>query len=326
MPLVVVCTPLPVPKRVLPAEAHLLDRGAFGRGADERRIAGAMRLAEGVAAGHQRDGLLVVHRHAREGLAHVATRRHRIRIAVRTLGVHVDQAHLHRGERVLEHAVAGVTALRLVAGRQPLVLGAPVDVFFRLPDVLAATAEAEGLEAHGLERAVAGQDHQVGPGDPVAVLLLDRPQQPASLVEVAVVGPAVERREALVTGAAAAATVRRAVGARAVPGHADEQSAVVAPVGRPPVLRVRHQRIQVLLQRGQVELPELLRIVEPLAHRVGLRGVLVQDPEVQPVGPPVAVRLGADGGSAAVHRGEWALGFAGHGLLLFVTVAAKDRM
>ncbi len=192
---------------VLPAEAHRLDRGALGRGADERRIAGAMRLAEGVAAGHQRDGFLVVHRHAREGLAHVAARRHRIRIAVRTLGVHVDQAHLHRGERVLEHAVAGVTALRLVAGRQPLVLGAPVDVVFRLPDVLAATAEAEGLEAHRLERAVAGQDHQVGPGNPVAVLLLDRPQQPASLVEVAVVGPAVERREALVTGAAAAATV-----------------------------------------------------------------------------------------------------------------------
>jgi hypothetical protein len=44
---------------------------------------------------------------------------------------------------------------------------------------------------------VAGEDHQVGPGDLVAVLLLDRPEQAARLVEVAVVRPAVERREAL---------------------------------------------------------------------------------------------------------------------------------
>ena len=157
----------------------------------------------------------------------------------------------------------------------------------------ATAAEAEGLEAHRLERAVAGQDHQVGPGDLVAVLLLDGPQQPARLVEVAVVGPAVDRREALIAGAAAAAPVRDAVGARAVPGHADEQAAVVAPVGRPPVLRIRHQRVEVLLQRGEVELLEFLGVVELLAHRVGLRRVLVQDLEVQPVGPPVAVRLGA---------------------------------
>ena len=42
-----------------------------GLRADQRRIAGAVGLAEGVAAGDQRDGLLVVHRHAEERLADV---------------------------------------------------------------------------------------------------------------------------------------------------------------------------------------------------------------------------------------------------------------
>jgi hypothetical protein len=160
-----------------------------------RRIARAVALAEGVPAGDERDGLFVVHGHAGEGLADVTAGGDRIRVAVRAFRVHVDQAHLHGGQRVFEIPVAGVA---LVA--QPLGLGAPVDVLFRLPDVLAPAAEAEGLEAHRLEGAVAGEDHQVGPGDLVAVFLLDRPEQPARLVEVHVVGPAVERRKALVAG------------------------------------------------------------------------------------------------------------------------------
>jgi hypothetical protein len=68
----------------------------------------AVRLAEGVAAGDERDGLLVVHGHAAEGLADVLGRRERIGVAVRALRVHVDEAHLHGGERVLQLALAGV--------------------------------------------------------------------------------------------------------------------------------------------------------------------------------------------------------------------------
>jgi hypothetical protein len=66
-----------------------------------------------------------------------------------------------------------------------------------MPDVLAAEGEAEGLQAHGLVGDVAGEDDQVGPAELVAVLLLDRPEQAARLVEVAVVRPGVQRREAL---------------------------------------------------------------------------------------------------------------------------------
>ena len=276
-----------------PAEAHRLERCGFGLGPDELGIARAVGLAEGVPAGHQGHRLLVVHGHAREGLAHVTPAGHRVGPAVGAFGVHVDQAHLHGSQRVLEVALAAVAAAWLVARGEPLLLGAPVDVFLGCPDVLAAAAEAEGLEAHGLHGHVAGQDHQIGPGDGVAVLLLDRPQQATRLVEVAVVGPAVDGREALVARARPAAAVGRAVSASAVPGHADEQAAIVAPVGRPPVLRLRHQGGQILLQRMVIELAEGLRVVEACIHRTRHRLVLVQDGQVQLTGPPVGVGLRA---------------------------------
>src|SRR5690606_26713435 len=141
--------------------------------------------------------------------------------------VDVDEAHLHGRQRVLELALALVA---LGVGK-PLALVAPVYVELGLPGVGAAATEAEGLEAHRLERDVAGEDEEVSPGDAVAVLLLDRPEQAAGLVEVDVVGPRVERREALLAGATAAAAILDAVGTGRVPGHADHQRTVVAEVG-----------------------------------------------------------------------------------------------
>ena len=246
-----------------------------------------MGLAEGVAAGDQRDGLLVVHRHAGEGLADVAGRGDGIGLAVRPFRIDVDEAHLHGAERIGELALAAVA---LVA--QPRAFRTPVELF-RLPGVDAAAGEAEGLEAHRFERDVADQDVEVGPGDLAAVLLLDRPQQAARLVEVGVVRPAVERREALLAAAGAAAAVGDAIGAGAVPGHADEQAAVVTEVGRPPVLRIRHQGMQVLDHRVQVEALELLGVVERLAHRIGAGRMLVEALEAQLVRPPVTVRAAA---------------------------------
>ena len=158
----------------------------------------------------------------------------RIGVGVGPLRVHVDQAHLHRAERGGEVPLAAVA---LVA--EPRVLRAPEDLV-GLPHVGAPEAEPERLEPHRLQRAVAREDDQVGPRDLPAVLLLDRPQQPARLVEVGVVGPAVERGEALRAAAATAPAVGDAVGAGGVPRHPDEQRPVVAVVGRPPVLRRRH--------------------------------------------------------------------------------------
>ncbi|CAB4748929.1 unannotated protein [freshwater metagenome] len=251
-----------------------------------------MRLAEGVATGDEGDGLDVVHRHAGEGLADIAGRGQRIRVAVGAFGIDVDEAHLDGCKRVREIAIAGVAGIG-----QPLGLGAPVGLV-RLPYVSTTATEAEGLEAHRLHRDVTGEDHQVGPGEGIAVLGLDRPQQAASLVEVDVVGPAVEGGEALHAGAAAATAIARAVGAGAVPGHAHEEGAVVAIVSGPPHLGVGHDGAQVCLDCCEVEAVERGGVIEARVHRIGLRGVLPQDAKVQPIGPPIAVARAL---CAAVH-------------------------
>src|SRR6202171_2296665 len=55
----------------------------------------------------------------------------------------------------------------------------------------------------------------------------------------------------------APAPPRPSVGAAPVPGHPDHQPAIVAEVGRPPRLRVRHQGLQVLDDGVEVETLEL---------------------------------------------------------------------
>ncbi len=216
----------------LPAEALVLDGATFRVRADQRRIAGAVRLAEGVAARDQCDGFLVVHRHAEERLADILRRRDRIRLAVRSLRIDVDQAHLHRAERFGEFAFAAVAFVA-----EPGAFRTPVQLF-GLPHIGAAAGKSKRLEVHRFQGDVADQNEQIRPGQLAAVFLLDRPQQPARLVEVGVVRPAVERRKALLTSPGAATAVGDAVGAGAVPGQADEQSAVVTEIGRPPGLRV----------------------------------------------------------------------------------------
>src|SRR5207244_2655565 len=93
----------------LPAETLLRDVRAFGLGANLRRVAGAMALAERVPASRQGDGLLVVHRHVVEGLADFASGCERVRAAARTFRIDVDQPHLNGREGVLER-LAGVMA------------------------------------------------------------------------------------------------------------------------------------------------------------------------------------------------------------------------
>src|SRR5258708_18421127 len=114
----------------------------------------AVVLAEAVTASNQRDCFFVVHRHARERFANIRGRREGIRLAVRPFRIHVDQTHLHGAERTLKITDAAVALVR-----QPLAFGAPLDVLFRLPDILAPAAATERLEAHRLYGDAAGQ-HQ----------------------------------------------------------------------------------------------------------------------------------------------------------------------
>src|SRR5690606_3018443 len=142
-----------------------------------------------------------------------------------------------------------------------------------LPDILSpeaeAEAEAEGLEPHRFHGTVAGEYQEIGPGDLPAVFLLNRPEQPACLAEVRIVGPTVEGSEALSAARTTAPAIGDAVRAGGVPRHPYEERRVVAVVGRPPVLRRRHHVEDVLLQRVKVEGSEFLCIVEFLTHRVG---------------------------------------------------------
>ncbi|MNL04325.1 hypothetical protein D3C87_1248930 [compost metagenome] len=280
-------------ERALPAQALQFEAGGFGLRSDMVDSTGTVGFAEGVTARDQRDGFLVVHGHARKGFTDVLAGGDRIGVAFRAFGVYVDQAHLHGCEWgfqiALYGSLPGIFAITHVA-TQPRAFRAPVDVFVRLPDIRAASGKTKGLEAHGLQCNVAGEDDQVGPGDFVAVLLLDWPKQPTGLVEADVVRPAVERCKALLAGAGAAPAVTGAIGACGVPGHADKKRPIVTEVRRPPVLGIGHQRSQVFFQRLEVQALEGFGVVEVAPQRVRLGRVLTQDLQVQLVRPPVAVR------------------------------------
>ena len=270
-----------------PAKALRFQAGAFRLRPLVGLGRGAVGLAEGVAAGDERHGLFVVHRHAGEGLADEGGGGERVAVGARTFRIHIDQAHLGGAERMREVLKGPV--------RQPGGLGPPVHVLIGLPGVFAAGGKAERAEAHGLQRHVAGEDQQVRPGNLLAVFLLDRPEQAARLVDVHVVRPAVERRETLLAATATAPAIAQAVGAGSVPGHADELRTIMAEIGGPPILRVGHQLAQVILQRLVVELLEFLAVVERLVQRIGFGRVLAQQVDAQLVRPPIAV-LGSPAG------------------------------
>jgi hypothetical protein len=135
---------------IRPAEALLFDGGHLRLGADVGRSGGrTMGLAERVTAGDERHRFLVVHRHATERLANIFRGGHGIRVADRSFRIHVDRAHLNSGVRIVE---LPLTTIALVI--EPRALGPTVDLL-GFPDILAPAAEAERLESHRLQGAVA---------------------------------------------------------------------------------------------------------------------------------------------------------------------------
>ena len=81
-------------------------------------IGRAVGLAERVAAGNERNGLFVVHRHAGEGFADIPRRGERIGIAVGAFRIHVNQTHLNGAERIVKFTIAFVAFVA-----QPLLSG-----------------------------------------------------------------------------------------------------------------------------------------------------------------------------------------------------------
>ena len=103
----------------------------------------AVRFAESVTAGDQRDRFFIVHRHAGESLADISCGSDRIGISVRPFWINVNQSHLHRREGLLKLSVAGVSFII-----QPSRFLTPIDILIWLPDILASAAKAEGFKAH----------------------------------------------------------------------------------------------------------------------------------------------------------------------------------
>ena len=301
---------------VHPAKALLLDVGSgrFGPGTAIRR-ARSMRLAKGMAARNERYRFFVIHGHAAEGLADVARCGEGVGDTIRPLRIHVDQAHLHGRKRLIEITLAAVA----LVGKE-LVLGSPVNKI-GFPVVLASACKTEGLEAHRLERDITCEHHEIGPGQSAPILLLDRPKQTPSLVQIRVVGPAVERLEALLTTCGTATAVRDAIDPGAVPCHANEERTVMAVVRRPPRLGVGHQCLDVGLHGIEIQGGERLGVIDLGAERIGVRAVLAQRSEIESLRPPELVVLGAvrsssdaRGGRSEQHSGKQWKNRASHGV------------
>ena len=160
--------------RILPSETLVLYFGGLRHRSESGCIAVTMCLTYGVSAGCQRNGLFVVHTHALEGGAHIVSGSDRVWFSIHPFRVHIDETHLHSCQWVLERFTVAVCSIAILT--QPFFFSAPVNVFFGMPDICTATAKSEGLEAHGFVSHVTGQDHQIGPGKFVAILLFDRPQ------------------------------------------------------------------------------------------------------------------------------------------------------
>ena len=313
-----------------PAKAHILDRRAFGLNADQFFRTGAMAFTERVAASDQSHGLFVIHRHAGEGDTNIMRLRDRIRHGVRAFRINIDQAHHHRAKRRVELvcvriwrfviALTGITAFLIARGLQPIGFRAPVNVFFWLKPVGAPAREAERLQATGLHADIGGKDHQVGPGDFIAILLLDRPKQTASFVQVAIVWPAVQRGKTLRAGIGAAAAIIGAVGASAVPGHAHEKTGIIAIIGWPPVLAICDQRGQIFFQSVIIERLKLFDIIEIIFERADLRRVLIENFQIELLWPPAFIGQIA-GFKSAAHR---AFHIISHGISCHVLNRSYD--
>src|ERR1700745_928907 len=119
---------------------------------------------------------------------------------------------------------------------EPRVFGPPIDILIGLPNILATAAETECFESHGFERDVPGEDHQVGPRNPAAIFLFDRPEKAPRFIQTDVIRPTVQWSEALLASATAAATIASAISSGAMPAHSNKQRTIVTEVRRPPIL------------------------------------------------------------------------------------------
>ena len=129
-----------------------------------------MGLTKGVPPGDECHRLFIVHGHTAKGFANILRRQQRIGHAIRAFRIHVNQAHLHGREGVIQLTLALVALIGEHFRFRP-----PINKI-RFPIVLPPPGKAKGFEAHGLEGDVPRQHHEVGPGQAAAILLLHGPK------------------------------------------------------------------------------------------------------------------------------------------------------
>lgn len=95
-----------------------------------------------------------------------------------------------------------------------------------------------------------------------------------------------------------------------MPAQTDEEAAIVAVVGRPPVLGVGQDLAEVVLEGSPVEGAERLGVVEVLAEGVEVGVVLAEDVQAEGAGPPVGVLRTTASDVGVANR---ALAFSSHG-------------
>ena len=97
-----------------------------------------------------------------------------------------------------------------------------------------------------------------------------------------------------------------------MPRSSDEEATVVSVISRPPILRIRHERRQVLLQGVHIQLLHFDRVVKVRRHGVGTVVVGLQRFEVEAIWEPVLV------GGSVVAVQERALASHAHGVLFHI--------
>jgi hypothetical protein len=106
-------------------------------------------------------------------------------------------------------------------------------------------------------------------------------------------------------------TIVGTIGSRRMPSAADKKASIMPVIGRPPVLRVRHQGRQILFEGIDVEGLHFDRIIEVGRHGIGAVVVGLQRFQIQRLGKPVLV------GGSIVAVQEGAFGVA-HGIIFHI--------
>ena len=171
---------------ILPTQTHFLNRRGLWLWTNILIwIRCAVCLSKCVPARNERDSFLIVHCHARECFANVVCRSQWIGCSVWTLGVDINQSHLHCGKRICKFALTRISLFC-----KPFLLAAPI-CFIRLPHILTATAKSKCFKSHGFQRNIAGENDQISPRNLFAILLLDGPHQAPRFVQIDIVGPTI---------------------------------------------------------------------------------------------------------------------------------------